>query len=262
MTSTLFALIVMLPSASPVASTEQSPSARPLQILSYNIHHGEGTDGKVDLARIAKVIAAQKPDLVALQEVDRGTRRTDGVDQTAELARLTGLHGAFGRAIDYEGGEYGQAILSRAPILKTRLHILPGVPDRERRIAFEAVVMLDGREVSFVTTHLHHRSEKFRIEQAERLNEVFVPPSRPVFLAGDLNALPDSPPLKVLRKDWIVLTDDPSLKTFPSSRPTKHLDYILAKTGRPPRVVQQAVIDDSAASDHRPILVILELADE
>lgn len=262
MTSALFALAVMLPSAAPAASSGEAPSARPLRILSYNIHHGEGTDGRLDLARTARVIAAKKPDLVALQEVDRGTRRTGGVDQTAELARLTGLHGAFGKAIDYQGGEYGLAVLSRAPILKTKIHRLPGVPNREQRIALEAVVKLDGREVSFVTTHLHHQSEKDRLAQAGRLNEVFASPPRPVILAGDLNALPDSPPLEALRTGWTVLTDGPSLVTFPSSGPSRQIDYILAKAGDAPRVVRQEVVGEAVASDHRPVFVVVEMAEE
>src|SRR5688572_12746619 len=78
-----------------------------LRVLTYNIHHAEGTDGKLDLARIARVIHEQQPDLVALQEVDVKTRRTGGVDQAAELAKLTGMHVAFGKGIDFQGGEYG-----------------------------------------------------------------------------------------------------------------------------------------------------------
>src|SRR5688500_2206377 len=82
------------------------PAGKTLRVLSYNIHHAEGTDGKLDVARIAGVIKAAGPDLVAVQEVDRNTTRTNKVDQAAELARLTGLHGEFARAIDLQGGQY------------------------------------------------------------------------------------------------------------------------------------------------------------
>src|SRR3990172_3828554 len=86
-------------------------AAEPLRVrvLTYNIHHGEGTDGRIDLARIAAVIQRLAPDVVALQEVDKLTSRSEGVDQAAELGRLTKLHAAFGKAMDYAGGEYGQA---------------------------------------------------------------------------------------------------------------------------------------------------------
>lgn len=76
----------------------------PLRVLSYNIHHGEGVDGKFDLERIAKVIQSVNPDLVALQEVDRNTTRASDVDQAQELAELTGMHMAYGKALDYQGG--------------------------------------------------------------------------------------------------------------------------------------------------------------
>ncbi|MCA9157935.1 MAG: hypothetical protein KDA72_06385, partial [Planctomycetales bacterium] len=84
-----------------------SPAPLQLRVLSYNIHHGRGIDDQVDLERLAKVVNDCHPDLVALQEVDNRTQRTDGVDQTAELARLTGLHAQFARQIDFEGGQYG-----------------------------------------------------------------------------------------------------------------------------------------------------------
>src|SRR6478609_4130425 len=64
---------------------------REIRVITYNIHHGEGMDKKFDLERIAKVLLAEKPDIVALEEVDQGTRRASGVDQPAEFARLTGM---------------------------------------------------------------------------------------------------------------------------------------------------------------------------
>lgn len=74
-----------------------------LRVLTYNIHHGAGIDGKLDLERIARVIRDARPDIVALQELDRNTQRTRKVDQPAELARLTGLHGTFGGNIALQG---------------------------------------------------------------------------------------------------------------------------------------------------------------
>src|SRR5262245_26822074 len=91
--------------AAVLAAPASAADPQTLRVLSYNIHHGEGTDGKLDLARIAGVITAAKPDLVALQEVDRRATRTKGVDQTAELAKLTGLQAEFGKAIDLQGGD-------------------------------------------------------------------------------------------------------------------------------------------------------------
>jgi endonuclease/exonuclease/phosphatase family metal-dependent hydrolase len=237
----------------------RTPGQKPtIRVLSYNIHHGEGTDGKVDLPRLARVIRAADPDLVALQEVDRKTKRTGGVDQTAELARLTGLHGAFGKAIDYEGGEYGQAILSRVPLTSGTVHLLPGEPEREKRIAFAVALKLDGREITFATTHLHHQSDEFRQKQAVKLNEVFADSSHPMILAGDLNATPTSKPLAVLTPKWGV-TGGKNLFTFPAEKPTSQIDYVMYRPRDAFRMVGVSAIDEPVASDHRPLLAILEV---
>src|SRR6476660_7290296 len=87
-----------------------------IRVVTYNIRHGEGMDHKIDLPRIAKVIVAAKPDIVALEEVDQGTKRASGVDQPAEFARLTGMKAVFGRNIPYDGGGYGTAVLTTLPI--------------------------------------------------------------------------------------------------------------------------------------------------
>ncbi|MBT8045323.1 MAG: hypothetical protein KJO79_10270, partial [Verrucomicrobiae bacterium] len=87
-------------------------AADELRVLSYNIHHGVGLDGKLDLGRIAKVIRKQNPDLVALQEVDKLVTRSDKTDQAVVLAKYLGLHVVFGKSIDFQGGVYGNAILS------------------------------------------------------------------------------------------------------------------------------------------------------
>ena len=127
----VFAAVAMLNDCQGLSAQEHT-----LRVLCYNIHHGEGVDGKVDLIRQAGVIKSCSPDLVALQEVDDRTERTGRIDQTARLAELTGLEGRFVHQLDYEGGRYGQAILSKFPMSDVALHWLPGMPDRERRMAF------------------------------------------------------------------------------------------------------------------------------
>lgn len=232
---------------------------RSLRVLSYNIHHGEGTDGKVDLPRLAGVIRDADADLVALQEVDDKTKRTLGVDQTAELARLTGMHGRFGKAIDYQGGGYGQSILSRTPTGMGEIHWLPGEPDRERRIAFAVPVTIDGLTFKFATTHLHHANESYRLRQAKMLNELFAKSTTPVILAGDLNAYPESPPLAELKPIWTISKGD-ALLTFPAGKPTRQIDYVLSTPAKAFTITSTRVIDEPVASDHRPILAVLEQA--
>ncbi len=243
------------------SASKGDSSVRTLRVLSYNIHHGRGMDDKVDLQRIAKVIRDARPDLVALQEVDRGTTRTAKADQTAELARLTGLHGSFGKAIDYAGGDYGQAILSRFPIGETKIHWLPGEPDRERRIAFEAVTEVDGRKIRFVTTHLHHANDTFRQRQAEKINEIYGEDATLTILAGDLNAYPESEPLKILKKFWTVANDAPGLVSFPAEKPNRLIDYVILKPAKGIEMTERRVIDEPMASDHRPVIVELKFSE-
>lgn len=252
-------LVVASPAASGAQPTGADSGPSVLRVLCYNIHHGRGMDDQVDLQRIADVIRHAQPDLVALQEVDNRTMRTGGVDQTSELARLTGLQGKFVKQIDFEGGEYGQAILSKLPLPDVQVHWLPGMPQRERRIAGVVEVKVAGQQLSFVTTHLHHANETFRAQQFDELNRLFGDAKHPVVLAGDLNAEPGSQPLVKLAEKWQVAQQAPELITFPADRPTKQLDYVLFSPQDAFEVVSAEVIEEPLASDHRPLLVVLRL---
>lgn len=232
------------------------PSVR---VMSYNIHHGQGMDGKIDLQRIADVILASEADLVALQEVDDKVNRSGRVDQVGELARLTGMHGLFGKQIDHGGGEYGQGILSRYPLTSAKVHLLPGKPEWEQRIAFSAEVLHPEQTLTFVTTHLNHLSEENRIEQVEKLNQLEMAWGHPIIIGGDFNSLPASPPMQFLEKKWTNATAGPSLLTFPADQPNRQIDFILFAGKDAFEVVKTEVIPESVASDHRPILVELRV---
>ncbi|MEO1530005.1 MAG: endonuclease/exonuclease/phosphatase family protein, partial [Planctomycetota bacterium] len=120
-----------------IALNASAETAR-LRVLTYNIHHGRGTDGKFDYERLARTIAKLKPDVVALQEVDNQTTRSSGVDQAKELGRRLQMHHVFGNAMDFAGGQYGEAVLSRFPILKSKTHALPHQAGNEPRAALAA----------------------------------------------------------------------------------------------------------------------------
>lgn len=239
------------------------PAPRRLRVLTYNIHHGEGTDGKLDLPRIARVISDQKPDLVALQEVDRKTRRTRDVDQPAQLARLTGMNAAFGRGIDFEGGGYGNAVLSRFRIETTEVHRLPLKEGEERRCALVVTVRPweAGPQVVFVATHLNHRDEAERVREVEEIQRVLADERRPTILAGDLNSRPATPPVQKFSGAWLdaALSAKPeSAFTFPSDKPVRRIDYVLLRPATAWRVVETLVVNEPVASDHRPVLAAVE----
>ncbi len=229
-----------------------SQGAEPLRVMCWNIHHGVGIDGKLDLTRIAKVIEAASPDLVALQEVDHRCSRSAMVDQTAELARLTGMSGHFGPAMDFGGGQYGLAILSKHPVHATRVHPLPG--DGEPRIAFVAEISRDGLRFQFTTLHLE-LTEETRIQQARHLTQN---PglSAPLLIAGDFNAPAESPSMRIFSAKWPLLAKAEPRFTHPADKPTDEIDHFLAKGFS--SVEPVSVLPESLASDHRPIIVNLQ----
>lgn len=243
------------------AAPADEPAAKTLRVLTYNIHHGEGTDGKLDLPRIAGVVTAARADVVLLQEVDNNTTRTKKVDQAAELAKLTGLRGEFGKAIDLQGGGYGLAILSRFPLAAVKTVPLPGKAGQEARVVMRATVTPAGRPpLTVLTTHLQHDDGPTREMQVAKINELFAPAAGPHVLGGDLNATPASPPIRALEQHWSFATPPggKGLLTIPADVPRQQIDYVLFRPAGAVRVVGAKVIDEPVASDHRPVLAELE----
>jgi endonuclease/exonuclease/phosphatase family metal-dependent hydrolase len=236
-----------------------------LRVLSYNIHHARGTDDVVDLERIARVINEVRPDVVALQEVDRGVERSGRIDEPAELARLTGTEAYFERNIPYQGGDYGNALLSKLPIVARRNVPLPSHYEGEQRGCL--VVDLEGPgdsgPIRVFATHLDYRpADGERLDSAALIEDLAgEEPDRPTILMGDLNALPDSAVLRRFDESWTRANPEP-LPTFPVVEPTRQIDYILFRPEGRWRVVEVRVLDEEVASDHRPIFAVLELVSE
>ncbi len=233
-----------------------------LRVLTYNIHHGEGVDGRLDLPRIADVIRGAQPDLVLLQEVDAVVQRSKLVDQPAELARLTRLQYVFGDNIALQGGQYGNALLSRFPIQRHVNHRLPCFDEGEQRGLLEVVVSLPEGwpELLVLATHLDHRTkEDERLASAKVINERVSERSElPALLGGDLNAVPESRTLAELRPHW-QRANESVLPTIPVGDPARQIDYVLYRPASRWRVVETRVLAESVASDHRPLLAVLEL---
>ncbi len=186
-------------------SANQTPEkSGTIRVLSYNIHHAEGVDGRLDVPRIARVIASTRPDIVALQEVDDRVKRSESVDQAAELARLTGMKHAFGGNIELQGGHYGNAVLSRGEMKVLANHKLPNIDKGEQRGVLDVMIDHQGRQVRVLATHFDHRRDpRERLESAAKVNQLAqTQPDMPTLLIGDLNAAFDSDVLKDLRKTW------------------------------------------------------------
>lgn len=251
-------LVLALPSAGAGEDT--------LRILCYNIHYGQGNDGAYDLERLAEVIKATNPDLVALQEVDVLVRRSGKVHQAQKLGELTGLAVHYGPTQHYEGGLYGNAVLTRLPVRETLIHPLPyteATPDLTtypRGFVAVTVEGPGGKPFRFVSTHFQHNVEEDRVAEAEAVNELLASEgdALPTILAGDINATPDSEPMRVLLSKWTNVTDEPAAPTVPSQEPRSRIDYIFFRIGDPFTVEEAKVIPEAMASDHRPVFAVLK----
>lgn len=227
-----------------------------LRVFSYNIHHGAGLDEKLDLNRIAEVIKKQKPDLVALQEVDNRVPRSGKVDQAAELAKLLGMHYAYGKCIDLDGGGYGNAILSNYPIQDTIIHKLPG--PGEARAVLEAIIQIQGKKISFASVHLDWQKKSTRVEQMLAVEKVLSLRNHPVIMAGDFNAQPDSDTMKLVAKTWSIVAKTGASLTMPADAPRTEIDYIVHR-GLADAKASCLVIEEKVASDHRPLIGVILL---
>ncbi len=230
-----------------------------IRVMTYNIHHGEGTDGQLDVKRIAEVISSQKADLVALQEVDRGVARTAGRDLPAELAELTGLHYVFEKNIDFQGGHYGNMILSRFPIERFRNRHYKMLREGEQRGLLQVVVYAGGQPLVFMATHIDHRSDDSeRLINVDEIRETANGhESLPVIVAGDFNDHPGSrvhSKMKELFRDaWEVVGRGDGF-TFSADRPRSRIDYVWMSRHPTLEPVAARVIA-SEASDHLPLVV-------
>ncbi|MFN3192789.1 MAG: endonuclease/exonuclease/phosphatase family protein [Aureliella sp.] len=222
-----------------------------LRVVTYNIHHAEAMDGKFDYERLAKTIAALSPDVVALQEVDKQTRRASGLDQAAELAKRLRMNYVFGNALYYSGGEYGEAILSRFEIKESEAHHLPFQFGNEPRTALAARIVPDNGipEFWFVGTHLCHESKTNRLNQTQQIQRLFSRRKTPVVLVGDMNARPNSPAMLHLTENGWIDTVAPHSK----------IDYVLIRDSDNWQVVETKIVDEPIVSDHDPILTVLKL---
>ena len=226
-----------------------------VRLVSYNIRHGEGADGKVDLGRTAAVLNAAKPDFVALQELDNGRKRSGGVDQMKELGRLTGMWPAFGKALEKEGdGSYGVGLLARREPKSVRTVTLPGAPDMEPR----ALLIAEFDDVCFASTHLANGKEnaEWRVKSAEVIAAEAAKCGKPFIVCGDWNDEAESPALAKMREGFQLLsqTDAPTFFGYKPGTTARCIDYIAVdaahaasvKIAAPSRVVRAEGVSDHA----------------
>lgn len=227
--------------------------------MTYNIRNGRGRDDRVDLDRIADVIASYEPDIVALQEVDAHRPRSGSVDQTQHLARRLGMSAMFGACIDKGDERYGIATLSRLPFVDTRQLCLPAQPHRRRseprcalvtRLAWPAA----NSELDVVNTHLSVLPGERPAQVAAITKDL---DAEEVIVAGDFNCTPRSASFRTLCCGLQSVAR--SARSWPSRLPLLSLDHILYRG--PLSVVHAGAwrqANAARASDHLPVVAELE----
>jgi len=240
----------------PAPAVSQGESSR---VASYNIRHGAGMDDRVDLARTAGTLAQLSADLIGLQEVDLGVRRSGAVNQPAELAAALGMHAAFGSFFDYQGGRYGMAILSRWPLRRVRALRLPD--GNEPRVALVAEVHAPSGEVlTVVNVHFDWvADDRYRWAQSQVVAEFLRTLETPFVLLGDFNDVPDSRTLQQFRELALEACKSKAASvTFPAPKPTQEIDFVFAGPLSHWRAASAQVVEEILTSDHRPVVAELQ----
>lgn len=250
-------------------TTAMAPGSRrdTVRVMVYNIHAGKDAAGVPNLDGIAALVRETRTDLALLQEVDSMTRRSGNVDQPAALAAMTGFHVAFGSALDYDGGEYGVAILSRWPVTRDTLVHLPVDPpqvrsggSREPRGALRAEIAMPWGTLVVLNTHLDASGQDtWRRQEVRTLLELArqARAEHPnVLVGGDMNSTPESAVQEQVRaaslRDAFALCGRGTGLTFPSDSAIKRIDYLYLPDGIS---CVHAEVPQTRVSDHLPLLV-------
>ncbi len=233
-----------------------------LKLMTYNLRFGE----LASMEEIGKYIASENVDIVALQECDWNTSRSraphqNGVKFINELASITGMFGIYGKSINYAGGYYGIGILSKYPILRYERVLLPNDGKTEQRSMLIADIELPcGKIITFVNTHLEVKTAEMRITQVKFIQKYLKKFKNPTFLAGDMNAIPDTKEMMILRKNWKDLTN--KVYTYHTSNPEIKIDYIFSKLSNKVELLQTTVRQGIKLSDHFPVISLVVIKHE
>jgi len=257
------AVFCLLAGTASCARASQHEADITFRVMTYNIHHGEGMDKKVDLPRIADLIKKEKVDIVALQEVDKGVERTARRDLPAELADLTGMTAVFSNNFHFQGGEYGNAVLTRFPITSWTNTHYKMLRLGEQRGILQLHLKVRDHDLIFMNTHIDYRTDDserlINIDQINSLLSQYL--GKPLLLCGDFNDTPGSRTYEKVAAGftdtWKVVGVGDGL-TIPSDSPKKRIDYLWIVKPSPIEPLK-VWVPESRASDHRPVVAEFRL---
>lgn len=233
-----------------------------IRVMSYNVRHcSPPATGLIDIDGTAAAIKKQNPDIVALQEIDVNTGRDGKIDEAAELGKKTGMQVYFGKAIAYDGGEYGVAILSKYSLINPIVYKLPTLESTkgEHRVLLTAEIHLPGGKIiMFGTTHLDAQGPPTNRDlQIQEIINIAKNIKLPFILAGDLNAQPGTNVINQLDQ-YFTRSCQTCGFTIPADKPNKTIDYISFTPASDFKVMSHEVIVEPKVSDHAPILTVLK----
>lgn len=251
--------------------TNTLTSRTKLRVATYNVHGCMGMDWQRSETRIAEVIAEMSVDIVALQELDLGRRRSAGANQTKMIAEQLGLYSHFHPAMRRDDEHYGNAIISRYELNVRRAVELPGKPPffcRENRAVIEADIETNFGKVRVINTHLG-LGWRERFVQAQLLTSgewrLAIADDIPVILLGDFNSLRGSRPYRTLSRHLhdvreLIPATGP-IPTFPTRFPMLAVDHIFVNRAvKPLSVTVHRSSLARIASDHFPLVAEFELS--
>lgn len=230
-----------------------------LKVLNYNLRFGE----LASLEELASYISEHNPDIVALQEMDWNTNRSNashqnGKDFIAELAYHTGMFGIFSKTIDYSGGYYGIGILSRYPFIKTERILLPNPENTEQRaLLITEIELANGELINFASVHLALK-EKEREIQMKAVKKHMEKCKGISIVAGDFNTTPDESILEKNMKGWEDALPTNEF-TFSTYQPESKIDYIFYKPGKNIKITKSWIDYSAKLSDHFPCFAEFEI---
>ena len=242
---------------------KESETDNLIKVMTYNIQHGRGMDGEVNIERIAQVILDEGADIVALQEVDVGVERSGRTDIASELSELTGLeYNVFGKNLDHQGGDYGNATLSRFPIVEyENIHFEQMGP--EKRGILTTLIEIGEFNLLMLNTHLDHRGDddSERVLYIQGARDKIIPGYEKdgTIFVGDMNDVPGSNTYAALADfltdAWMVSGDGEGL-TIPADNPLRRIDYIFYSGLLSSTLIW---VPETYASDHLPVVSEFEL---
>lgn len=256
-TSHFYILLVLLSFSTGCSNKNRqkdNPKVLSLKIASYNVRNAKGMDDEVDFDRVANVINKMNVDAITIQELDSATQRSKGLVVLDELAKRTNMIASYNASIEFGGGKYGNGILTNEQPHRVEAIALPGREEKRSLL----IVELEHYVVCCTHLSLNEDDRKESIKLIQQHTDKYQ--LKPVFLAGDLNALPNSDEIKDLSSSWILLSDS-TKATYPSDIPTEVIDYIFLKSNKAfSNIIKSAaVVDEPMASDHRPLWVELTI---